>query len=139
VNESGKRYVKLITALALALGMILAGGVASARNSGTQNLTVSCDGTTVKSGYVITQSTTGGFSIKQISTNPTSPSATWARSSQGNNLPVKYVTNGATASWSSVLPSNYTTRVRRDGSYNCNGIGFGYGNYNWTYIVTATG
>lgn len=106
-----------------------------AANKGPQTLTVSCDGVTIKSGVSVNQGSTGAYKITQNSTSPTSNSKTWAVSAQGNSLPTKTVGNGGTVSWSSVLPSTYTTKVFRSGAANCNGVGLGHGNYAWNYTV----
>jgi hypothetical protein len=119
--------------------IILAGGNALATIRGPLDLTVSCDGITIQTGTTVNQNTTGNYKVRQNTTSPTSSSHVWAVSAQGNSLPHQTISNGDTAIWSSVLPSSYTTKVYRNGAANCNGIGFGHGNYTWNYTVTYQG
>lgn len=90
----------------------------------------------IKSGVTVTA--TGTYQVTQNSTSPTSGSVVWAVDTQGNSLSTKAVGNGGTATWTGVLLSLYTTKVHRNGSANCNGIGFCDGSYNWQYTVTCT-
>lgn len=87
----------------------------------------------------VSHRSSGAFSIKQNSSNPKSSTKVTARSSNGNDLPLKTIGNGSTASWTSVLPSTYTVRAMRSGSSNCNGFLPGHGNYTWNYTVTYRG
>lgn len=112
---------------------------AGATIRGPQTLTVSCDGWSIATGVRVVFGSNGTYKITQNSTNPTSQSVTWAVSDNGNSLGTQIVSNGGTVSWSSVLKSGYTTKVYRNGAANCNGIGFGHGNYAWDYTVTYPG
>jgi hypothetical protein len=109
--------------------------LADHRIKGPQTTEVSCDGVTIKAGVSVDHSSAGTFRIRQNNTNPTSASYTWATSSEGGNLRQKRVTDGERATWTEVLPSTYRVRVYRDGAQNCNGMGFGHGNYDWNYTV----
>lgn len=134
---------RAVTVLAVAGGFLamaaLPATAAPATIKGPQNLTVSCDGITSKKGVPVHQDHTGGFKVRQNSTNPTSRSIVWAVDGSGHSLPSRNIGNGGTASWTDVLPGNYTIEVHRAGAANCNGIGLGHGNYNWNYTVTYDG
>lgn len=64
---------------------------------------------------------------------------TWAVSDQGNSLSVKTVSDGTSVSWTNVIKSGYTTKAYKTQAANCNGIGFGHGNYDWNYTVRYPG
>ena len=126
--------------VAVGLLLVLAVGMpARATIRGPQSMNVSCDGTSISTGVTVTQASTGTYKVTQNSTNPISSSRVYAVSSQGNSLSTKTVSDGGTVQWTSVLPSNYTTKVFRSGAFNCNGIGLGHGNYAWNYTVTYQG
>jgi len=93
---------------------------------------------TVKDGITVTHSY-GTFKITQNSTSPTSSTKTWARSQNMNDLPIRTISNGGTASWSSVLTGTYTVKALRSTASNCNGAWPGHGNYSWNYTVTFNG
>lgn len=140
VSSSVRRRVMWpATVLAIAGSfLVLAILPADATIRGPQNLTVSCNATITKTGVTVTQAHTDPFKVKQNSSSPTSMSTVWAVNSSGHSLPVRRITNGQTATWTSVQPGRYTVHVHRTVSRNCNGIGFGDGNYNWNYTVTYT-
>ena len=119
--------------------MLGVAGTASASTKGPESTDVSCDGVTVKAGVSVAQRVSGGFSIKQNSSSPSSSTIVTARSSNGNDLPNKTIGTGSTASWSGVLASTYTVRALRSGASNCNGVLPGHGNYSWNYTVTYAG
>lgn len=118
---------------------------AGAATRGPQVLTVSCDGVTISTGVRVVFGSNGTYKIRQNSTNPSvvdgipSNTNTWAVSDQGNSLSVKTVSDGTTVSWTNVIKSGYTTKAYKTQAANCNGIGFGHGNYDWNYTVTYPG
>lgn len=133
------RWMRALAGVSVLLFASFAPAFATTATTGNQTIDVSCDGTSITSGRTVTQATDGPFKVKQVNTNPNSPSVVWAESSQGNNLPNRFITDGATGSWTGVQGnSNYHVWVHRDGASNCNGIGLGHGNYAWTYNVTHT-
>jgi hypothetical protein len=105
--------------------------------SNTYNMAVACDGVTIKSGA--TQAHNGGtVKIKQNSTNPVSSTWVSARSSFGNDLTFKKVSDGTEATWTSVIAnSGYTVRAYRHGYLDCNGFWPGSGNYTLNYTFTT--
>jgi hypothetical protein len=140
VRFSGKLGVRGAAAMLMATGLlVVAAAPVAAATKGPQTTDVSCDGVTIKSGVSVSHVRTGTLSIKQNSTSPTSSTKTWAVSANGNSLSTKTVSNGGTASWTSVLPSTYTVRAFRSTNANCNGILPGAGNYSWNYTVTYQG
>jgi hypothetical protein len=128
-------YRKVALALALSVAMLAVVAPVDAATT-TQTTSVSCDGVTIKSGVTVTHDPSGTFKITQNSTNPTSITRTYARSSNGNDLTIKTVANGGTATWTGVLASNYTVKAFRSSAANCNGWLPGHGNYSWNYTVT---
>jgi len=104
----------------------------------TANMAVACDGVTIKSGA--SRSHNGGtLTIKQNSAELGSSTYVSARSGNGYDLSFKLVHDGTTATWTGVIAnSSYTVRAYRDGSYQCNGILPGYGNYTLNYTFTTT-
>lgn len=126
-----------VTALVAMLALVMSSVPAWADHQihGPQSTEVSCDGVTIKTGITVNQGSTGGFRIVQNSSDPDSSTRTWAVSGQGNSLPVKTANEGSPAIWTSVLSGNYTVKAFRNGQSNCNGIGFGDGNYVWNYTV----
>ncbi len=147
MNEAAKRNSAPSAALlGMALLLVLAlASPAGATTRGPQVLTVSCDGVTISTGVRVVFGSNGTYKIKQNSTNPSvvdgipSNTRTWAVSDNGNSLSVKTVSDGATVSWTSVIQSGYTTKAYKAQAANCNGIGFGHGNYDWNYTVTYPG
>lgn len=125
-----------IAAIVVAIAMIPPTSVASAATT-SQTITVSCDATIVKVGPTLRHNG-GTISITQHTTSPTSSTVTWARSSNGNDLQGKTVSNGQTASWTGVVANDYTLRARRTSSTNCNGAFPGNGNYNWNFTFKTT-
>lgn len=123
----------------VAAGLLALATPAYATTQGPQTTDVSCDGTTIKTGVTVTHLRTGNFSIKQVNTNPTSSTKTWAVSARGNSLPTKTVSNNGAVIWTEVLPSSYTVKALRSAASNCNGILPGHGNYKWTYSVSYLG
>lgn len=141
---NGSRFLRPVAVVAIAGGFLaMATLPASAATpdtiKGPQNLTVSCNATIPKKGVTVVQDHTGDFKVEQHSTSPSSKSVVWAVSGTGHSLPTKVVSNGHSVLWTDVLPGSYTIHVHRDGSKNCNGIGFGDGNYNWNYSVVYDG
>jgi hypothetical protein len=126
-------------ALARAASATAPAAVVPATIRGPLNLTVSCNANIPKKGTTVRQRHTGPFKVKQNSSTPASTSIVWAVSGTGHSLPVRRISNGGTAAWTNVLPGKYTIWVHRSVSKNCNGIGFGDGNYNWNYTVTYRG
>jgi len=118
--------------------LVMATLPAGATIKGPQSTTVSCNASIFKTGVTVTQAHTANFGIRQNSSSPVSTTVVWAVNSAGNSLPTKQVSNGQTATWTSVLPGRYTVHAHRLHSMNCNGIGFGDGNYNWDYTVIYT-
>lgn len=123
----------------VALALVVPAGAAI---RGPQTLTVSCDGVTISTGVRVVFGSNGTYKIRQNSTNPSvvdgipSNTNTWAVSDQLNSLSVKTVSDGTTVSWTNVIKSGYTTKAYKTRAANCNGIGFGHGNYDWNYTVT---
>lgn len=124
----------LVLAIAL-LALITTTLVPAEAGSTTRAMEVSCDGVTIKYGVTVNHHPGGTFRITQNSTNPTSVSRTWATSAYDNDLPIRNIANLETATWTNVIASNYTVKVFRDGSSNCNGWRPGLGNYWWNYTV----
>jgi hypothetical protein len=128
-------------AMVLAFGgslLVAAALPANATIKGPQQLTVSCNSTIPKAGVAVTQAHTSTFKIKQNSSSPAGTSTVWAVTSTGHSLPTRRISNGQTATWTSVLPGRYTVHVHRTTSQNCNGVLLGDGNYQWGYTVTYT-
>jgi hypothetical protein len=138
-----RRVAPLIVAATLSsvavAAVILPSAPAFATISGPHTLTVSCNGTYIATGVKVNHKTTGTFKITQNSSAPTSSTVTWAVSDAGNSLSTKVVSDGTTATWTSVLPSGYTVKAYRNGKANCNGILPGDGNYTWNYKVEYNG
>lgn len=130
-----RTYRSVMMVLVLGVAMLAIAAPVGAANS-TQTTSVSCDGVTIKSDITVDHDPSGTFWITQNSTNPTSSTWAFARSSNGNDLRAKLVSNGATVFWTSVIANHYTVRAFRSGSFNCNGWLPGYGNYSWNYTVT---
>ncbi|ROS22958.1 hypothetical protein EDF34_3131 [Cellulomonas sp. PhB150] len=123
---------------AFALGAVALPAEASTKHSST---TISCDGVTWKYDISVSHATSGTFKIKQNDeTTQDSISKVTARSANGNDiLPLKFVENGQTATWTGVLPSTYQVHARRSDDKNCNGLAPGAGNYTFDYTVTYNG
>ena len=106
----------------------------------TATVTVSCDGVSwAGNGVYLQQSAYGPASVRQNTTSPTSSTVVHLQSSTGNNTSDKTVSDGQTVSWTVARDTTgYRVWGRRSTSKNCNGIGFGYGNYDWTYTETTS-
>lgn len=63
----------------------------------------------------------------------------WATSDNGNSTTAKALGNGAAASWSNVLPSNYRFETHVASRQNCNGFQPGDGNSTMKFTATALG
>lgn len=122
--------------MVLLLVSVMAFALPAYAPTSTNNMAVACDGTTIKTGVTVAHDPSGTFKIKQNSANPASSTWVSARSANGNDLSFKFVSNGLTATWTSVIANSYTVRAYRSGSYQCNGILPGYGNYTLNYTVT---
>jgi plastocyanin len=135
----------VLSGLAAALVAVISMLPAGATTKGPQVLTVSCDGVSIATGVRVVFGSNGTYKIRQNSTNPSvvdgipSDTRTWAVSDNGNSLSVKTVSDGTTVSWTNVIKSGYTTKAYKAQAANCNGIGFGHGNYDWNYTVTYPG
>lgn len=127
------RRMTMVLALCVALLALVAPVEAA---STTQTTSVSCDGVTIKSGVTVHHDPSGTFKIKQNSTSPTSSTKTYARSSNGNDLSIKTISDGQTATWTGVIANDYTVKAFRSTASNCNGWLPGHGNYSWNYTVT---
>ncbi len=125
--KSKKTHMRLGAAIIAAASMLMTVPVHAA--SFTNSTTVSCDGSTVKSLDTVNKQVKGSYSIKVNSATQDSITSLWAVSQNGNALPSKSSSTGQTSSWTDVLPGTYTGKAVRVGSKNCNGIGFGKGNY----------
>jgi hypothetical protein len=133
------RYARRSIRLSVMVSALMVSALAVPAHAGSfsqRSTEVSCDGVTVKSASTIDHNDNGNVTIKQNNTNPTSNSVVWLRSSQGNDTGSRTLSDGETGTWTSVLSSTYTIKVRRSVEYNCNGISFGHGNYVWTYSGT---
>ncbi len=133
------RHTRRFFAPAVLVAALMVSALAVPAHAGSftnRSTEVSCDGVTVKSASTIDHNTNGNVTIKQNNTNPTSNSVTWLRSANGNDTGSRTLSDGETGTWTSVLASTYTIRVKRSTQYNCNGISFGDGNYVWTYSGT---
>lgn len=146
VRIGGAITAAVLASVGLAAFVALALAIpAGAATRGPQVLTVSCDGVTIATGVRVVFGSNGTYRITQNSTNPSvvdgipSDTKTWARSDQGNDLPVKTVSDGSTVSWTNVIKSGYTTKAYKAQAANCNGIGLGHGNYDWNYTVRYPG
>lgn len=135
-----KRSVGVVSFVAI--GILATALPAAATTKGPQSTSVSCDAVTVKSGVAVVAKSSGAFKIKfNAAADGSGDNATWftARSAQGNDLSQQARVVGETASWSSVIPSTYTTRMLRRFGANCNGALPGDGNYTVNYTVTYQG
>jgi len=121
--------------LAISTTMLLFATPAFAPTS-TNNMAVACDGVTIKSGVTVAHDPSGTFKIKQNSADPASSTWVSGRSANGNDLSFQLVSNGVTATWTSVIANNYTVRAYRNGGFQCNGGLPGWGNYTLNYTVT---
>lgn len=120
----------VMVAALMASALVVPANAGSFSNRSTE---VSCDGVTVKSASTIDHNTNGNVSITQNNTNPDSNSVVWLRSANGNDTGTRTLSDGEQGTWTSVLASTYTIKVRRSVALNCNGISFGHGNYTWIY------
>lgn len=99
---------------------------------------VSCSLWTTTRIATVYHASTGGFWVKQNSTDPSITGAYWATSAtSGNSLSGKNAGDGGTASWINVAPATYYvyTHAASD-TYDCNGFLPGAGN---TYLNATIG
>jgi hypothetical protein len=133
------KYARRSFGLSVMVAALMVAALAVPANAGSftnRSTEVSCDGVTVKSASSIDHNTNGNVTVKQNNSNPTSNSIVWLRSANGNDTGSRNLSDGETGTWTSVLSSTYTIRVKRSVKFNCNGISFGDGNYVWTYSGT---
>lgn len=140
-RSAGLRFgIPAAVVACISTGIFVIGAIpAEAATVGPQTLTVSCNPANIATGVTVDQGATGDFKVKQNSSTPPESTRVWARDQEGNTLPSKTITDGETATWTSVLPAHYTIRAVISSAVNCNGIGIGDGNYTWKYTVTFTG
>jgi hypothetical protein len=140
-RSAGLRFGIPAAAVAcISTGIFVIGTIpAEAATVGPQSITVSCNPANIATGPTVVQSSTGDFKVKQDSSSPVEATRVWARDQEGNTLKSKTITDGETATWTSVLPAQYTVRAVISSAQNCNGIGIGDGNYTWKFTVTFTG
>lgn len=103
----------------------------------TSSMTISCDSVTEAQGVTVYHRF-GAFGIRQHTSNPTSSSYVYAVTHGGEGLDPQMVSDGQQAVWRSIRPGSYTVKAFRATSANCNGVGFGHGNYRIRYTVGYT-
>ena len=103
----------------------------------TRSMTISCDSVTEARGTEVYHRW-GSFGIRQHTSNPTSRSYVYAETRNGDGLDPQMVSDGQQAVWRSVPANYYTVVAFRATRANCNGSGFGHGNYTIRYTVGYT-
>lgn len=129
-----KKYVVLaIAAFFYTFGLPT---TASAVTQGPYEKTVSCDATITDTLKTFFHASTGTLSFIKVSDTVNVVQAVNVYSAQGNQLGWKTVGTSGTVSWSNVLSSDYTFKIKPSTSMNCNGLWPGDGNMVLTYKVT---
>lgn len=126
--------------IATSIGFLALSGMALPAHAGTfaGSTTVSCSAGTIKTLGTINTTSQGTMSAKATSATQSSITSFDATSQNGNSLGGKSASSGQTVSWLNVLTGTYTLKANRVGTFDCNGIGFGNGNYtlgySWGYV-----
>ena len=125
------------TAVAASVGVLVAMVVASSAVAATKSGSdeISCDGANYEPIEAFTKSAQGAVTFS--SNEAGSSSSTWvmAESTNGNFLSAQAISPGTYKSWKNVKAGSYTWYGKRVGSYDCNGVWAGNGNYTlkWTF------
>ena len=123
----------------VAIATMLFTAVPASAATGDGSFTATCDpaGYPYATNNVSYQhSSKGTISVKQKSTNPVLTSSVKLVSQNGNSTSVQNVSDGGTVSWTNVLAGQYKVYARSSSTVNCNGPGFGSGNYTFNYSIT---
>jgi len=124
-----KRWITMVVCGVLACGAVFVTGTAVSAAEATRNTVVSCDGKTVQTALGITVVKRAVLNVSRSTTVPASSVTVWAYNAETG---VQLSSGTNTASWN-VAAGPYNAKFVRIGAANCNGIGFGHGNFSLAY------